>query len=118
MTALVAAMFGLAFGSFANATVGRTRTGRSVLARSRCDGCTRVLSAWELVPVISYLLLRGRCATCGERIGARTLAVEGACGVAFGIAFVALGPLMAALACAVFVGLLVVMGSRVPEAGR
>jgi leader peptidase (prepilin peptidase)/N-methyltransferase len=47
-----------------------------VLGRSRCRGCGHTIKALENVPIVSYLLLRGRCASCGERISPRYPLVE------------------------------------------
>jgi prepilin signal peptidase PulO-like enzyme (type II secretory pathway) len=105
MTLVVAALFGLAFGSFANAAIDRTRTNRSLLGRSGCDGCARELAAWELVPVLSYLLLRGRCSTCGARIGARTPFVEAACGALFATSFALLPAPLAFASSAASIGI-------------
>ena len=46
------------------------------LPASHCDGCNRPLSWYENVPIISWLLLRGKCRTCGVRIPGRVLWVE------------------------------------------
>ncbi|WP_230483005.1 prepilin peptidase [Sphingomonas sp. Leaf21] len=67
-----AAIYGLAgalAGSFVAALVLRWLDDRSVLrGRSACDGCGKTLRVWELVPIVSALALRGRCARCGARI--------------------------------------------------
>jgi leader peptidase (prepilin peptidase)/N-methyltransferase len=57
----------------------------STAGRSRCDGCGRTLRWFELVPVGSYLALRGRCRTCGAGLTPRHLVGE-ALGVALGAA--------------------------------
>jgi len=103
MTVLYAALFGLAFGSFVNAAIDRIPRGRSLNGRSACDACGRALRAWELVPVLSYVILRGRCATCHANISARTPLVEAASGLAFAAAFSALAAPAAVAMCAVFV---------------
>lgn len=75
----VAFAFGLGatVGSFLNVIVDRLPEGRPVLvSRSVCDTCHRRLSAADLVPVLSYLWLRGRCRSCGTSIPPRLLAVE------------------------------------------
>lgn len=62
---LIAAAFGACFGSFLNVVSLRFGQPRAqITGRSRCLGCTRQLRWWELIPVISFLALRGRCATC------------------------------------------------------
>src|SRR5262245_12788793 len=114
---VIAALFGLAFGSFANATIHRLATGRSLLGRSCCDACGRALRFVELVPVLSYLALRGRCATCGVPIGARTLLVEAGCGIAFAAAFGAVSALSAVLICLACVTAAIVGGVTLRRVG-
>lgn len=48
-------------------------------ARSACHGCGKVLKPWDLVPLASFLFLRGRCGTCRSPIPRRYLALEAAC---------------------------------------
>jgi leader peptidase (prepilin peptidase)/N-methyltransferase len=57
--------FGLLIGSFLNVVILRINTGRSVVhGSSKCARCNRALRWYELVPVFSFLGLRGRCRTC------------------------------------------------------
>lgn len=61
----VVALLGLAVGSFLNVVIGRLRSGETGWRRrSRCPGCHAVLRPSELVPVVSFLLLRRRCRSC------------------------------------------------------
>jgi leader peptidase (prepilin peptidase)/N-methyltransferase len=77
-----AGLFGLLFGSFLNVCLSRWPEGESVVKpRSHCSSCGRTLKWWENVPLISWLALRRRCRTCGERIGWRHPLVELATGV-------------------------------------
>jgi leader peptidase (prepilin peptidase) / N-methyltransferase len=62
---------------------------------SHCPGCARRLGVSDLIPVISYLALKGRCRTCGARIPMRVLWVEMATGTAFGILAWYFGPTQA-----------------------
>ncbi|MGL3823497.1 prepilin peptidase [Sphingopyxis sp. R3-92] len=64
----LAALIGLILGSFIATLVLRWPAERSVLGRSHCDACERPLAAWDLVPLLSALLSRGRCRRCGARI--------------------------------------------------
>jgi leader peptidase (prepilin peptidase) / N-methyltransferase len=67
--AVVALPFGLAVGSFMTVAVYRLPRGESIVGpRSRCPSCGAELGARDNVPVLSWLLLRGRCRRCGERI--------------------------------------------------
>ena len=63
-----AGLTGLLLGSFIATLVLRWPAGHSVLGRSRCDGCQRVLGPFDLVPLLSALWLRGRCRGCGAPI--------------------------------------------------
>jgi len=63
------AVFGLIVGSFLNVCIYRLPRKQSVnWPGSRCTACDRPLSWYENVPVLSWVALRGRCRTCGERI--------------------------------------------------
>jgi leader peptidase (prepilin peptidase)/N-methyltransferase len=66
--------------------------------RSACPHCGHILRAWENIPVVSYLLLRGRCLACGARIGARYPLTELATALLAVIALYAFGPSPLALA--------------------
>ncbi|MGZ8566034.1 MAG: prepilin peptidase, partial [Actinomycetota bacterium] len=67
--ALVALPFGLAIGSFMTVVVARVPAGESVLRpRSRCPSCGVEIGNRDNVPVLSWVLLRGSCRSCGERI--------------------------------------------------
>jgi leader peptidase (prepilin peptidase)/N-methyltransferase len=73
----VAAVLGLILGSFLNALLYRYNTGRSALrGRSACMHCSHELGFFDLVPVLSYLWLRGRCRHCGCRISVQYPLVE------------------------------------------
>lgn len=79
--AILAGLFGLAFGSFLNVCLSRWTSGESIVhPRSHCRSCRRTLAWWENIPLASYFFLRGRCRTCGVAIGIRYLVVELAVG--------------------------------------
>jgi prepilin signal peptidase PulO-like enzyme (type II secretory pathway) len=61
-------MLGLILGSFANVLILREETGETILGRSHCPNCMRTLEWYELFPVLSFLLLRGKCRTCAAGI--------------------------------------------------
>jgi prepilin signal peptidase PulO-like enzyme (type II secretory pathway) len=87
---VVAAMLGLIFGSAINAMVWRLYVGRSwVKGRSICPECEHVLSAVDLVPVVSWLMLRGRCRYCRAPIKDHPI-VEIVTGLAFALSAYAL----------------------------
>jgi leader peptidase (prepilin peptidase) / N-methyltransferase len=73
----VALVFGLVVGSFLNVCIYRLPAGKSVVSPgSRCPNCGAPVRAWQNVPVVSWILLRGRCAECGRPISWRYPAVE------------------------------------------
>jgi leader peptidase (prepilin peptidase)/N-methyltransferase len=83
---LVVAAFGLGlvFASFGNVVIHRVPAGESVVhPPSACPGCGAPVRARDNVPVVSWLLLRGRCRDCGEPISARYPLVEVAGGLLF-----------------------------------
>jgi leader peptidase (prepilin peptidase) / N-methyltransferase len=72
-----AALLGLVVGSFVNVVIHRVPLRRSVVwPASRCLQCDKEIRARDNVPLLSYVLLRGRCRRCGRRISPRYPAVE------------------------------------------
>ena len=70
-------VLGALIGSFLNVVIHRVPLGESIVfPGSRCPDCGAELAPWENVPVVSWLLLRGRCRHCGAPISARYPAVE------------------------------------------
>jgi len=73
----VAAVWGAIWGSFFNVVIARLPRGESVVRpASRCMVCGTPVRAWDNVPVLSYLWLRGRCRTCGTHFSVRYPLVE------------------------------------------
>ena len=73
----VAALGGLLVGSFLNVVIARLPAGESLVRpRSRCPHCGHEVRSYDNVPVLSWLLLRGRCRDCGAPISARYPLVE------------------------------------------
>jgi leader peptidase (prepilin peptidase) / N-methyltransferase len=66
--------------------------------RSACPHCGHVLRAWENIPVVSYLVQRGKCASCGARVSARYPSIELATGALAALSLYAFGPDWPALA--------------------
>jgi leader peptidase (prepilin peptidase) / N-methyltransferase len=89
ITALVLAWVGLCFGSFAGALAWRLRAKKDwVKARSQCEHCGHQLAAADLVPLFSWLALRGRCRYCHSPIGWQTLLIEVGGGLAFALSYI------------------------------
>lgn len=103
---------GAVIGSFLNVCIDRLPRGESLLAPpSRCDACGRRLGPLELVPVLSYLAVRGRCHTCRTQIPPRVLWVEAGTGLLFLLVYLRFGSTLPALVAAAFVSLMVVVAA-------
>src|SRR6188474_2245340 len=77
LVVIASVVMGLVIGSFLTVVVDRVPRGASILAPpSACGSCGSRLTAPDLVPVASYLILRGRCRHCGVRIGPEPLVIE------------------------------------------
>jgi leader peptidase (prepilin peptidase)/N-methyltransferase len=77
MVYLVIALFGLAFGSFLNVCIVRLPRKQSILTPgSHCPLCNHPIRWFDNIPLVSYLLLRGRCRDCHARISPRYVTVE------------------------------------------
>ncbi len=76
-------VLGCAVGSFLNVLADRLPRDKSILGRSRCDFCRRKLEPIDLIPVASFLFLRGRCRRCGRKLSWFYPAVEVLTGLAF-----------------------------------
>lgn len=79
--------FGLLIGSFLNVVIFRYDTRKGLYGRSHCLLCGTTLSALELVPLFSFLFLRGRCRECKNRISLQYPAVEFLSGLIFLLIF-------------------------------
>ncbi|WP_436494767.1 prepilin peptidase [Actinokineospora sp. HUAS TT18] len=81
---VMVALVGLAVGSFLNVVIHRVPAGESVVSPpSRCPGCGRAIRARHNVPVVGWLVLRGRCFDCGTAISPRYPLVELGTGLIF-----------------------------------
>lgn len=70
-------VLGITIGSFLNVCIYRIPENLSVIKpRSRCGNCGHTLNAWELIPLVSWLVLRGKCHNCKTRISVRYPLVE------------------------------------------
>lgn len=70
-------IFGLCIGSFMNVCIYRIPLSKSIVTpRSMCPGCNRLISAYDNIPVISYIILMGKCRNCGIPISFRYPVVE------------------------------------------
>jgi len=102
------ALFGLVIGSFLTVVTERIPRRESIVApRSRCPRCGAAIRSRDNVPVLSYLLLRGRCRSCGARISPLYPVIELATAGLFAGVAAAFPRLLPASMMAAFVGILV-----------
>ena len=93
---------GLAFGSFLNVCIYRLPLGRSVVApRSACPHCGKQIPLYDNLPVLSWLVLLGKCRNCKKPISARYLVVELLTGLLFLGCYAHFGLTLAMLKCVV-----------------
>jgi leader peptidase (prepilin peptidase) / N-methyltransferase len=94
---------GASVGSFLNVCIARWPERLSVIRpRSRCPKCGHQISAIENIPIVSWLILRGRCRGCGERISIQYPAVELLVGGIWLAAYLGYGPTLTALRISIF----------------
>jgi leader peptidase (prepilin peptidase)/N-methyltransferase len=77
--------------------------------RSRCPHCDRQILAWENIPILSYVLLKGRCKGCGKEISPRYPLVEAITGVLFGYAAWRYGPMLATSGALLFIAAMIAL---------
>jgi leader peptidase (prepilin peptidase) / N-methyltransferase len=88
MFSLLIFIFGTLVGSFLGVVVDRLPRGKTIVkGRSRCDHCKHTLSALDLVPLLSFLALRGKCRYCHSSIGWDTFFIESITGLLFVITY-------------------------------
>lgn len=81
-------IIGLSVGSFLNVVICRLKTKESIISsRSHCSQCGVILKWYDLIPVASFIIQRGRCRYCGKRINWQYLAIEMATGLLFLLIF-------------------------------
>ncbi len=108
-------VFGAITGSFLNVCIARWPKDQSVIRpRSRCPGCGGSIAWYDNVPVVSWLILRARCRTCGEPISVQYPLVEAANAVLWIASLYLLGPSVLAVRVAVVATIL--LGVAVTDA--
>jgi prepilin signal peptidase PulO-like enzyme (type II secretory pathway) len=81
---IFAGILGLIVGSFLNVVILRMNTGKGFGGRSMCLSCNRTLKWYELIPVVSFLIQRGKCRKCHSKISWQYPLVEIITGILFG----------------------------------
>ncbi len=110
MEAILALLFGLLIGSFLNVCIHRWPRGRSVVRpRSHCVRCRKFIPWYDNIPLVSYIVLRGRCRYCGKHISLRYPTVELLTGLLFFFFVATLGATAEAIKMCVFSAMLVAL---------
>ena len=84
-------LYGIVIGSFLNVCIYRIPKGESLIPSSHCMSCNHKLRWYDLFPLFSYLLLKGRCRYCKEKVSAQYPAIEALNGILYIIVFMANG---------------------------
>lgn len=106
----VAVLSGLVFGSFFNVCVWRIPRGQSIsFPPSYCPQCKKPIRFYDNIPVISYLILKGRCRDCHKPISIRYPLIEGLTALFFVLAYAKFGFHWEVLRALVFIGFLIVL---------
>jgi leader peptidase (prepilin peptidase) / N-methyltransferase len=107
---VLAFLVGCCFGSFYNVLIHRLPAGESIVRPgSHCPLCSTPIAFYDNIPLLSYLLLRGRCRHCGERIPLRYPSVEGLTGALTLLLFVRYGLAPQLFIEWIFVSLLIII---------
>ena len=108
-------IFGLMFGSFFNVVGLRLSTNQSIIyPPSSCPKCGRRLSAWELIPVISYIILLGKCHGCKQPISWRYPLFELLTGFLFAASYIVFGMTLDLIIALTFIsGLIIIIISDI-----
>jgi leader peptidase (prepilin peptidase) / N-methyltransferase len=103
-------LLGISIGSFLNVVADRIPMGKSILSPpSHCFGCGRELESRDLIPVVSYLLLKGRCRYCHAQIPVRSMLVELVTGLIFVVAWLTFGPTWPMIESLAYISMMVVL---------
>lgn len=82
-------LLGVAIGSFLNVCIDRLPRGENILVgRSHCDYCKKPLRWFELIPIVSFIIQRGRCRRCRKRLSLQYPIIEAATGISFGLLYI------------------------------
>lgn len=84
-------LYGIVIGSFLNVCIYRIPGKENIVSRSHCMSCGRKLHWYDMVPIFSYVFLKGRCRQCGAKISIQYPLIEALNGVLYVIVFMANG---------------------------
>lgn len=104
-------IYGICIGSFLNVVILRLPRNESLVkSSSHCMTCGAKIKFYDLIPLFSWIFLKGKCRNCGEKISSRYPIVEGLNGIMYIISFVAFGISIKAIVYCILFSLLIVIG--------
>ena len=108
---ILAFIFGTIIGSFLNVCIYRIPKGESILyPPSHCMNCNKKIKAYDMIPVISYIILRGRCRYCGKKIHLRYPVLEFITGLLYVLIYINFGVGIELIKYMVFISIMIVIG--------
>ena len=111
-TSIIIGLFllGTIFGSFYNVVAYRVTKGESILfPASHCPHCGHKLKPWELIPILSFLLQKGKCSDCKARISLFYPIAEAVCGLLFVLAYLSFGLSLDLIIALTFISMLIII---------
>lgn len=110
ITAIFVTIFGLIIGSFLNVCIYRIPREESIsFPPSHCTNCNKKIKWYDLIPVISFMFLKGKCRNCGSKISIRYPLIETLNGILYLILYLQFGITLKALSFMFLVSLLIVV---------
>ena len=104
-------LYGICIGSFLNVVILRLPNNESLISHSsHCMTCGAKIKPYDLIPLFSWLFLKGRCRNCGQKISSRYPIVEALNGIVYLISFIAFGISPKAIITCILFSLLIVVG--------
>lgn len=111
MLGIVVFVYGLVIGSFLGVCICRIPKGESVMfPASHCTNCNKEIKWYDLIPIVSFLLLKGKCRHCGVTIGSRSLVIEVLTGVFTYVLYLKFGLTFELVKFAMLLYVLIVIG--------
>lgn len=111
MDYLIIFIFGTIIGSFLNVCIYRMPRNQSIAyPPSHCTNCNNNLKPYDLIPILSYILLKGRCRYCREKVSERYPIIEFLTGILYVLVYVKYGIAIDAIKYIIMVSILIVIG--------
>lgn len=103
-------ILGTILGSFYNVVAYRVTKGESIIyPSSHCPNCNHKLRPWELIPIFSFLLQKGKCSSCKSKISLFYPISEIVCGILFALAYISFGLSLELIIALTFISMLIIV---------